>query len=193
MKHSPESAAHDAGTPFVYRIAGPAEYDAIHRLNYDTFVEEIPQHGPNPQRVLIDRFHAENTYVVCLVSNLLVGMVCGRCERPFSLDQKLANVDWHLPRHDKAVEIRLLCVVQAYRKTTVFSGLMAFLCRHFMERGCDLAVISGTARELPLYRHLGFEPFGARVGTVDASYQPMYLTLEALRHRSTSGRGWASL
>jgi aspartate aminotransferase-like enzyme len=39
-------------------------------------------------------------------------------------------------------------------------------------------VISGTTRQLKLYRHLGFTPFGSLVGTTAAPYQPMYLTLE---------------
>jgi len=177
----------------AYKIAEPSEFDAIHRFNYETFVEEIPQHAPNPERRLVDRFHSENTYVICLADNRLVGMVCGRCARPFSLDQKLTNLDHFLPAHRKAVEIRLLAVAHAHRKTAVFSGLMALLSRHFIERGCDLAVISGTVRQLKLYRHLGFEPFGERVGSVDASYQPMYLTLDSFSQRSTSGRGWASL
>jgi predicted N-acetyltransferase YhbS len=163
----------------AYRIAESSDFDAIHRLNYQTFVEEIPQHEPNRERRLVDRFHTENTYVICLSDNRLVGMVCGRCERPFSLDLKLANLDRWLPIHRKAVEVRLLAVEHAYRKTSVFRGLMTFLSRHFMTQGCDLAVISGTVRELKLYRHLGFEPFDGRVGSADATYQPMYLTLDA--------------
>jgi GNAT superfamily N-acetyltransferase len=176
----------------TYRIAERPDFDAIHALNYESFVEEIPQHAPNPQRRLIDRFHAANTYVICLADNHLVGMVCGRCERPFSLDQKLPNLDFYLPRHQKAVEIRLLAVVPAYRKTAVFSALMSRLARHFMDQRCDLALISGTVRQLKLYRHLGFEAFGDLVGHADASYQPMYLTLDALRARSVSGRRWTT-
>ena len=34
----------------IYRIARePWEFEQIHRLNYRTFVEEIPQHPPNPK------------------------------------------------------------------------------------------------------------------------------------------------
>jgi GNAT superfamily N-acetyltransferase len=163
----------------AYSIAAAADFDAIHRLNYETFVEEIPQHPPNPARRLVDRFHAGNTYVICRLDERLVGMVCGRCERPFSLDSKLADLDRWLPAHRKAVEMRLLAVARDYRRTSVFRGLMSFLSSHFMARGCDLAVISGTVRELRLYRHMGFEPFGEPVGTAEASYQPMYLTLDA--------------
>ena len=166
----------------AFKIADQSDFEAIHRLNYQTFVEEIPQHPPNPQRRLVDRFHTENTYVTCMAGPRLIGMVCGRCERPFSLDQKVAHLDRWLPTHRKAVEVRLLAVEHAYRKTSVFLGLMTTLSRHFRAQGCDLAVISGTVRELRLYRHLGFEPFGERVGAADATYQPMYLTLDAFTH-----------
>ena len=168
----------------TYRIANPADFDAIHALNYETFVEEIPQHAVNPQRRLVDRFHAENTYVVCVDGSRVVGMVCGRCARPFSLDAKVAQLDRSLPGHRKAVEVRLLAVRREWRKTTVFRDLMKFLARHFIAQGCDLALISGTVRELKLYRHLGFEPFGARVGTAGALYQPMSLTLDAFERSS---------
>jgi aspartate aminotransferase-like enzyme len=57
------------------------------------------------------------------------------------------------------------------------------LVKHGLERGYDLAVISGTLRQAKLYRHLGFVPFGPVVGTGQALYQPMYLSLEALRRR----------
>jgi hypothetical protein len=86
----------------------------------------------------------------------------------------------------------LLSVAQAWRKTAVFSGLMTFLSRHYLALGCDLAVISGTLRQLKLYRHLGFEPFAEPVGTVEATYQPMYLTLAAFIHRSAFRQGAAS-
>lgn len=152
----------------AYRIASPSDFDAIHALNYETFVEEIPQHSPNAERRLVDRFHAENTYVVCISDTRLVGMVCGRCQRPFSRDLKLTDLDRWLPAHRKAVEVQLFAVRREWRKTAVFLGLMTFLSRHFMAQGCDLSLISGTVRELKLYRHLGFEPFGECVGTAGA-------------------------
>ncbi len=176
-----------------YSVADDSDFDAIHRLNYQTFVDEIPQHAPNESRRLIDRFHAENTYFICRADNHLVGMVCGRRERPFSLDQKLSNLDQWLPAHRSIVELRLLAVERAYRKTAVFLGLMTSLSRHYTSLGCDLAVISGTVRELKLYRRLGFEPFAEPVGTHDASYQPMYLTLDAFTRQASPRRSSAVL
>lgn len=162
----------------------PAEFEAIHRLNYRTFVEEIPQHLPNEARRLVDRFHAENTYAICLDDGELVGMIAGRCERPFSLNQKLPDLERYLPAHNKVVEIRLLAVDRRYRKQSVFARLAGVLANHFRALGCDLAIISGTVRELRLYRHLGFCPFGPLVGSAEASYQPMYLTLNSYAARA---------
>ena len=176
----------------------PAEFEAIHRLNYRTFVEEIPQHAPNDAQRLVDRFHAENTYAICLDGDRLVGMVAGRCARPFSLDQKLPDLDRHLPPHRRAVEVRLLAVERPYRKRSVFARLAGVLANHFRALGCDLAIISGTVRELELYRHLGFRPFGPLVGDAKARYQPMYLTLDDYAARAahlefTAGRSATNL
>jgi len=155
----------------------PEEFEAIHRLNYRTFVEEIPQHAVNDAGRLVDRFHEQNTYAVCLHAGELVGMIAGRSQRPFSLDQKLGDLDRHLPPHEKVVEVRLLAVDPRYRKQQVFARLAGVLARHFRAQGCDLAVISGTTRELPLYGHLGFKPFGPLIGSEAARYQPMVLSL----------------
>lgn len=165
--------------PIRFKIASePAEFEAIHRLNYKTFVEEIPQHERNPEGRLVDKFHDENTYAIALAGDQLVGMVCGRSKRPFSLDKKVPDLDRHLPAGHRVLEVRLLSVEKEHRNGFVFSKLVGLLAQHFRELGFDMAVISGTTRQLRLYKHLGFVPFGPVVGTGDAQFQPMYLTLE---------------
>jgi aspartate aminotransferase-like enzyme/predicted N-acetyltransferase YhbS len=162
-----------------FKIADdPAEFEQIFQLGYDTFVEEIPQHTPNGDRRHVDRFHAENTYIVARQGDDVVGMIALRGERPFSLDQKLENLDGYLPTGRQVCELRLLAVRPAYRRGTVFKGLVDGLIRAGRQRGYDLAVISGTLRQEKLYRHLGFVPFGPQVGTSEAPFQPMYITFE---------------
>ncbi|MCX8036225.1 MAG: aminotransferase class V-fold PLP-dependent enzyme [Candidatus Sumerlaeia bacterium] len=168
----------------VFKIATEeSEFDQIFRLNYRTFVEEIPQHKPNPDGKLVDRFHPENTYIICLVNGTLVGMVCCRAKRPFSLDSKLPNLDSYLPPGRHPVEIRLLSVEKDHRRGHIFYGLMVKLMEYCKKQGYDLAIISGTTRQLKLYQHLGFTPFGPLVGTADALYQPMYLTREVFERK----------
>src|SRR5690349_20235880 len=165
--------------PLVFKFASEDwEFEEIHRLNYRTFVEEIPQHKSSPTHRLVDKFHAENTYLICLRGRKLAGMLAVRGARPFSLDGKLENLDSYLPGGRKPCEIRLLAVDNKFRGAQVLQGILALLWQHGIERGYDLAIISGTTRQFRLYQHLGFVPFGPMVGTGDAQFQPMYVTLE---------------
>jgi aspartate aminotransferase-like enzyme/GNAT superfamily N-acetyltransferase len=162
-----------------YRVAAePWEREAIARLNHRTFTQEIPQHTPTDDGRLIDRFDGENTYLAAFAGQALVGMMAVRARRPFSLDLKLTDLDRFLPRHVSACEIRLLVVDPAWRSGRILLGLMEMLDRHCRREGHDLALISGTVRQLRLYRRLGFQSFGPLVGTEAAWFQPMYLTSE---------------
>src|SRR5882724_1017055 len=165
--------------PLVFKFASEDwEFEEIHRLNYKTFVEEIPQHKASPTQRLMDKFHAENTYLICLCGRKLAGMLAVRSNRPFSLDQKLDNLDSYLPTGRKICEIRLLAVERKFRGAQVLQGILALLWQHGVEKGYDLAIISGTPRQFRLYQHLGFVPFGPTVGAGEAQFQPMYVTIE---------------
>ncbi|WP_085522544.1 aminotransferase class V-fold PLP-dependent enzyme [Tuberibacillus sp. Marseille-P3662] len=174
-------------TSLTYKIASKSdEFRQIYALNYETFVEEIPQHEQNSERQLIDRFHDENTYIIALDGGVLVGMIAIRGNRPFSLDQKLDHLDDYLPDGFSACEIRLLSVKKSYRHTSVFFGLCETLVSYCLENGYDMALISGTTRQEKLYRHLGFKSFGPLVGTGEAQYQPMYLTKERFDRKTVA-------
>lgn len=137
----------------------PDDLEQIHALNYRTFVEEIPQHHPNPERRLVDRFHAENTYVVCKAGDAVVGMVCVRDRRPFSVDKKIGPFEAHLPPDVpvpvRPCEIRLLAIDPAHRGARVILGLLSHLLSLGLERGHDFALMSGRPANMTLYRGLG--------------------------------------
>src|SRR5437588_3748939 len=165
--------------PLVFKCANEDwEFEQIHRLNYKTFVEELPQHHASPTHRLVDKFHAENTYLICLCGRQLAGMLAVRGSRPFSLDQKLEKLDSYLPAGRNICEIRLLAVEKKFRGAQVLQGMLALLWQHGVEKSYDLAIISGTPRQFRLYQHLGFVPFGPAVGPGEAQFQPMYITLE---------------
>jgi GNAT superfamily N-acetyltransferase len=167
--------------PLTFKVASEDwEFEQIHRLNYETFVEEIPQHGGNAEKSLVDMFHSENTYFICVRDGRLLGMVASRNRRPFSLDRKLEDLDAYLPRGKAVCEIRLLSVAREHRRGRVIQGLLTTLARHCTARGYDVAIISGNVRQERFYRRLGFVPFGPPVGTAEAPYQPMYRELSTL-------------
>src|SRR2546427_293035 len=169
-----------------FKIASEeSEFEQVFRLNYKTFVEEIPQHPPNPEKRLVDRFHHENAYLIALDADQLIGMMAVRDQRPFSLDEKLGNIDRYLPPGRSICEIRLLAVEPSHRNGMVFQGLLKLLLEYGHQMKYNLAVISGTVRQQKLYKHLGFVPFGPLVGTKEAQFQPMYLTLEEFEEVAT--------
>src|SRR5438876_7051589 len=162
-----------------FKIASEeSEFEQVFRLNYKTFVEEIPQHTPNPQKRLLHHFHHQNAYLIALDADQLIGMMAVRDQRPFSLDEKLGNIDRYLPPGRKICEIRLLSVLPSHRNGMVFQGLLKLLLEYGKSQRYNLAIISGTVRQQKLYKHLGFVPFGPLVGPPQAQFQPMYLTLE---------------
>jgi len=162
----------------VKQASEPWEFEQIHRLNYETFVEEIGQHRPNADGCLVDRFHEENTYFIALRDREVVAMLAVRGRRPFSLDAKLENLDAYLPAARAICEVRLLAVKKGVRHTRVIHRLFETAGRYMLEEGYDTAVISGLVEQQRLYRHLGFVPFGPVVGEGQARYQPMMLTIE---------------
>jgi aspartate aminotransferase-like enzyme len=175
--------------PLIFKIATEeCEFEQIHRLNYRTFVEEIPQHEANPERTLIDKFHQDNKYIICLRDHRLIGMISIRDKRPFSLDRKLKNLDSYLPEFSSMVEIRLLSVEKGYRRGHVLKGLLTALMEQVETYAYDLAIISATLNQMKLYKHLGFVPFGPLVGNDAAMFQPMYLTLNAYKEFRTRTR-----
>jgi len=157
------------------------EFEQINELNYRTFVEEIPQHKENRDRLLVDKFNSENSYIICIRAKKLLGMIAVRDKRPFSLDQKLEDLDSYLPEHNCACEFRLLSIEQDFRNLRIIQGLLVVLARFADEKGYDIALISANVKRLRFYKQFGFKPFGPEVGTEDARYQPMYLTLQSSR------------
>ena len=172
----------------VYKVADtPEEFRQIHELNYRTFVDEVGQHPPNLERRRIDRFHDENTYYICLAGARLIGMVCTRDQRPFSLDLKMDNLNNLLPPHKNPVEIRLLAIDKDARTPRVFLGIMRVTVEACVVADYDLAVMSALKQQSKLYKNLGFKPFGRVVGKPPVLFQPMYMdrgTIKVLADRT---------
>ncbi len=152
------------------------EFNEVHKLNYETFVEEIPQHHTNAEKTLVDKFHEENNYIICLKEGAVAGMIAVRDKQPFSLDLKLENLKEYIPGHSAVCELRLLSIKKGERNRKIIKGLFEYLAEYCERMKYDLAIISATTTQERLYKALGFKPFGPLVGTNGARYQPMFLT-----------------
>lgn len=168
------------------------EFHAIARLNYETFVEEIPQHEADGSGARVDPFHGQNTYLIVLADSELVGMIALRSERPFSLDVKIGEVERYLPDFRNICEIRLMAVRKKHRNGRVFFLMARALSDYCYAEGFDAAVISGTTRQLKLYGQLGFKSIADPIGTGDAVFVPMATTrrqyAESVAARLQTGR-----
>lgn len=158
------------------------EFDEIAALNYETFVEEIPQHHRNKERRLVDRFHHENTYMLVYKESEIAGMIAFRAVRPFSLDEKIGPMEEHLPKElcGNLCELRLLAIKKEHRNGRAMLRLFKALYAYFYEQDFSACVISGTIREVKMYIQIGFEQFAPVVGAKDAEYLPMVLTRKAI-------------
>lgn len=183
------------GRDLVIKVAvEPWELEQVYRLNYRTFVEEIPQHPPNPRKALVDRFLARSTCFICLQRGRLLGMVAVSDERPFSLDVKLPDLDSYLPPASRPCEVRLLAVEGEHRGGPVFGKLLSHLIRYCWAQKYDLALISAATSQVELYRHLGFRPFGPSFGSEPAVFQGMFISWNLLTESAwrllREDRGW---
>jgi hypothetical protein len=181
------------GLPLSFGLAATeVEREQIHRLNFATFVLEIRQHaaGSEGETRRVDRFDAENDYVVARRGERVVGMVAVRGRRPFSLDQKMADLDRHLDPGRRWCEVRLLAILPEERGGLILRGLLEVLLQVGTQRGYDAAVMAAFSPRVPMYARLGAVAFGSTVGTAEVPFQPMKVTresftasLEALRLR----------
>ncbi len=164
---------------YIIKVADKQdEFNQIYDLNYKTFVEEIPQHEKNEKKILIDKFNEQNTYIIVLQNNKVMGMVALRDKRPFSLDYKLENIESYLPIKKDILEVRLLSVNKQLRNTKILILILKGIIAYAANSDYKIAIISGILNQQNLYKHLGFIPFGPIVGDDNAKFQPMYITKE---------------
>jgi aspartate aminotransferase-like enzyme len=74
-----------------------------------------------------------------------------------------------------------LSIEQDFRNLRIIQGLLVVLAKFADKREYDIALISANIKRLRFYKQFGFKPFGPEVGTEEARYQPMYLTLQSSR------------
>ena len=130
------------------------EFEQIHRLNYRTFVEEIPQHAASRRGRLIDKFHAKNTYFVALLEGRVVGILSVHDQPPFSVADRLPDPSILDAPGRRPLEVRLLAVEPEHRTGPVLAGLLFSVLQHARDRYHDV-YISGVAKRVAMYERLG--------------------------------------
>jgi aspartate aminotransferase-like enzyme len=150
----------------------------LHRLNYQTFSEELRQYERNETGVLIDRFHAGNRYFVAVEGHRVRGMISINSNKPFSIEKRLPY-EVELERMFRnPCEVRLLAIEPGFRNTMILAGLFWQVYSAARRERRSHMLISGVASRSEMYRALGFRELGPAVGAGETSYVPMAMDLE---------------
>src|SRR5262245_51571652 len=164
---------------FRFKVADTDdELEQVHRLNYRTFVREIPQHADNGTGRLVDKFHDWSTYFLALDGKRLVGMLSVHDRAPFSVEARMADPSVIHQPGMRPLEVRLLAIEPAERHGPVLVGLTYAMNCHARQRSYTHFLISAVMGQIPLYGHLGFQALGPASGKLGAQFVPMISTLE---------------
>jgi aspartate aminotransferase-like enzyme len=160
------------------RAETPADFEQIHRLNYRTFVQEIPQHEDSGNGYLVDKFHSKNTYFLAFRGAQLVGMLSAHDQAPFSVSSRLPDPKVLEKPDLKPLEVRLLAIEPEERNSATIVGLVYSLFCYGRVHGHTHFIISGVTEQAELYKHIGFEAMGPPVGRPGAQFVPMIASLD---------------
>jgi len=178
------------GTIDIRPAATPADWEALERLNYATFVEEIPQHPPNEAKRLADPKLERATMLLAWDADLLAGMISVSWTRPFSMDLKLPNVDELVPPGSRPAEFRLLAVRPPWRRSRLAIRLIGTAGKMAVLAGCTHGIVSAYEGQAKMYEHLGGYVVGPPIGTAAAPYRMMVFPLT--EHVPVGVRPWFS-
>src|SRR5947209_11599711 len=166
---------------YVFKLAeSEQEFEQIHRLNYRTFVDEIPQHAATGTGKLVDKFHHKNLYFIVLKRGRVVGMLSAHDQPPFSVADRLDDPAILQEPGMKPLEVRLLAIEPGERNSNLFFGLIWTLHQYTQANGYTHLFISGVESRLDLYERLGFVALGPAARAGSARFVPMMLELSEL-------------
>ncbi len=167
--------------PYLFKFADAAdEVDQVHRLNYRTFVREIPQHADPGTGRLVDKFHHKNTYVIAVRDGRVVGMLAIHGTPPFSVAGRLPDPAVLSAPGVRPLEVRLLAVEPEDRSGPAMVGMCWHMLDFAREHGHTHLIVSGVESQKALYAHMGFQPLGPPVGSGEATFTPMWVPLGEL-------------
>ncbi len=165
-----------------------AEIDSMWQLNHQVFASEFPQHPPQVNARLVDKFHPKNIYRIAWNGDRVAGMICAHWQPSFSAVMKFGKtLAAHLPE-GKTAEVRLFALLKKYRCGSLAIALAAALFAELDQHGLQTLVISGIAAQQRFYRHLGFAIAGDPVTENGVTFYPMTGDLPAILKANSAYR-----
>ncbi|MEI7836192.1 MAG: GNAT family N-acetyltransferase, partial [Planctomycetota bacterium] len=165
------------GRTVFRRARSKWELEQAYRLNYQTFVQEIPQHDQTSDGRLVDKFDRKNVYFVALRNHQVIGMVAVHDQPPFSIAGKMSDAAILDSLGPRPLEVRLLAIEPKARHSRIAYGLMWVMYCYAREGGYSHLLISGVDTQQSLYEAIGFMALGPARSDGAAAFVPMWLNL----------------
>lgn len=161
----------------------PADFEALWRLNYQTYVIELRQEKVSPEvaesGMLPDLLKDNTVYIITLDKGQLVGMLALTLPHgPFSIESSLTDSSVLDGIRDKTFEYRRLAVVKAYRHKGVLLRMGDFSLKWGLGQGYRHGIISALDRQIPTYARMGFRKIDRPFTKGDCTYQPMICNMD---------------
>ena len=169
---------------FVVKVAeSDEELEQLHRLNYQTFVDELPQHAETGNGQLVDKFHDKNTYFVAMIDDHAVGMLAVHDRPPFSIADKMSDPETLLQLGPRPLEVRLMAIDPKHRATKLFAALGYAVFQYARRGQYSHMLISGFVDRLRMYQRIGFRELGPPVRSGGVLFVPMVAMMDEMSQR----------
>ena len=163
-------------------IANPQDRKRIYKIRHDVFALELGQHPENEDGYLSDHLDAKNIYFVAKIEKQIIGFICITPPSigTYSIDKYLSRDQLPFEINDSLYEMRILTVIDAYRKSAAALLLMWAAYRWIDTHGGTNIMAIGKLEVLDLYLKLGFEATDLTVTSGDVNFQLIHGNIKNL-------------
>lgn len=158
----------------ILKFGNIEEREEIYRIRYQVYAEELHQHHENKEMKLKDDLDAFNEYIIAKVGNEIAGFISITPPNgKYSIDKYRARDTLPFLYHN-AYELRILTVVEKYRKNKISLYLLYALARYVSIKNGDLVIGIGRDVLMDFYKSIGFIDAGEEIYSGKVVYRLMF-------------------
>ncbi|MEI8344619.1 MAG: aminotransferase class I/II-fold pyridoxal phosphate-dependent enzyme [Candidatus Omnitrophota bacterium] len=168
---------------FTFTVASEKDRNTIYALRHEIYAEELHQHSPNADRTLSDLIDKSNFYIVAKKHGRIAGFVSltPPGSQSYSIDKYFLRHTIPFEFDNGLFEVRLLSVINPYRRSLLAGLLMYAAFRWAEDHGGTRIVAIGRQEILRLYHKAGLKALGRRVKAGAVTYELLSQTISQLR------------
>lgn len=173
-------------TRFRIDLADPPAREAISRLRYQVYAEELGQYPLHPAAAVRDPIDDWNIYLVASVRDEIAGFISVTAPTAprFGLEKYLRRDQLPFSLDAQTFEVRLLTVLKPHRGRELATLLMYAALRWVEAHGGNRLVAIGRREVLELYVRCGLESTRVELQVGNVSYELLAGSLAEIHRRA---------